>query len=202
VKNGPIGTIAPDTPIAEQDGATIVVADIDVHRTGNARRIWYEVSAVTSSKAPNDAGAPSQRVSRRPVGNQTEYRFTRGQGPDVELTIPQEALKHNPGNLVISLTFDGSFVITFRPKGADADWSAVHPGNVSQGNGYGGYYGMQQRTYDLSDWSSYVDQSTGKLSGALYCESGRTAEFVNVGITARMMADEQVYKGEDWKPWQ
>lgn len=200
-KTGPIGTVESDSSIAERDGATIVVADIDIHRTGAVRRIWYDAAVTVSGDSQSGGGQAPQRFSGQFV-NQKMYEFKGAQGPEVEIVIPPEKMKLNPGNLVISVSYNSAFPVAFRPKDKGPEWSTMHlPASKRDGNS--GYYGTQQRLYDLSDWQSYTDPVTGKLSGSLYLEQNfRGTPPINVEVAARILADEPATATEDWKPWQ
>lgn len=201
-KAGPMGSVDPESPVAERGGATIVVADIDVRREGGARRIWYD--AVVTMKDSAAADTPQRAAMRnlRMGPNQTFYQFHRDGGPEVEIAVPPEALKNYPGNLVLSISFGGPYPIVFRPKDSGMDWNGTHPSTMSQGGMSN--YGMRQRSYDLSDWRSLVDPATGKISGRLFMEqSGAYPPGpMSVEVTAKVLADEPVNKSEDWKPWQ
>ena len=219
-KTGPIGTVAPDATIAKQGGATIIVADINVHRNGSARRVWYDaptsiVDSVTAAGVEQGMEVlnPIQTTSRRrgtqnfpgSAPNQNSYRLKRDQGPDVEILITPEVRNLNPGNLVIAVTFNGPYSVEFRPKDKGPEWTPSHMATDAQGNRSRGYYNnRQQQTYDLPDWQSYTDPATGKLSGKLFLEEGASSNWItiNVEITAKILADEPANKNEDWKPWQ
>ena len=207
-KTGPMGTVDPDIAIAEKGGATIIVADIDVHRNGGVRRIWDDATVTITDSVSVTGGQslPTGPQNIRPSFQyQNAYQFTRDNGPDVEIVIPPEMLKRNPGNLVITLTSGNPYSIEFRPKDKGPEWATTHVATDSQGNRDRRYYNsnMRRQTYDLSDWQSYTDATTGKLSGKLFLEPGTPFSGpINAGITARVLVDELVNKSEDWKPWQ
>jgi len=197
-KVGPLGTVDPESSIADRGGATIIVADIDVNRKGAARRMWYD-AAVTINET-NSSGRPGRPVRMNSNRRYAGTGFNWNGSLDVEIVIPTDALQLNPGNLVITVTSGGPYAVVFRPKGASADWSAKHLAGIGN-NAYQGY-GEQSRRYDLSEWRSYVEPGGGKIIGGLYLEAGNNSGPMEVTVTAKVLADEPATTNKDWKPWQ
>ena len=201
-KTGPQGTLAPDKSIAMQGGATIIVADIDVHWNGSVRRIWYEVPVtITNTAASNPAG---QATGRRSIYSGNIYPFVNGQGPEVDIVLPPEILKRNPGNVVIKVSGNGALPLQFLPKDKGPEWTTAHPGTEEASSFNQGNYGVPEQSvcYDLADWRSYTDLATGKLSGKITTKDHEVNTNFPVAITVKVLADEPENKNEDWIPWQ
>ena len=211
VEGGPLGALEPETPIEEQYGATVLVADIDVtapeENWENYRGLSVRIEADPWGYYPKPgtyAWHSGAYQAAGPGGRGRRGGLSRLTTLSADIQLPANILRMEPKEMIVrvSVTMGGGTNVVFEPKGVGPDWAQKHRADVNQD--YIQEEGVFRftSTYRIEDWRKYLDESSGALNGQIRFEGvpGGNAPVL-VGLSAEVLTTRSALANEEWKPW-